>query len=109
MGEMVLLMCTIEAGPSSGERAFRFRMGDGVEYSGVAPAHHFRGRGHGRPLLRDEPARGRDMEGYVEVYRLHGEEAGSRVRLPGGEVVTVSSLAVPFKSKARHIVQYEPT
>lgn len=108
MGRMFLLVCSIRASAFSGERVFRFKMLDGREYCGTAPAHYFRGPGRERLLPRGEPEAGKSMEGYVEAWRIGGDEGQAMIRLPDNEVVAVNSMAIPFVMEENPTSRYIP-
>jgi hypothetical protein len=106
-GQMVLVACTIEAGAFSGERVFRLATAQREEYSGVVPSHYCFDSKR-RPLGRDQPPRGKPINGFIEAFLVENGGATAIVELPDGEVVQVSVSQVPYRKSQDRESQYVP-
>lgn len=106
-GQLVLVACKIEAGAFSGERVFRLSTTQRDDYSGVVPSRYCFDKKR-QPLGRDQPARGKPIDGYIEAFLVENGGDTATLELPDGEVVAVGLSQVPYRKSQDRQSQYVP-
>jgi hypothetical protein len=87
----ISLLCKISRGGFTDERVFRVSLTDGDTYVGACPRQYCFTR-KGAPLKRDEPERGKQVDGLVLARHVReDDEKSALVSVPDGEVLLVGT------------------
>jgi hypothetical protein len=87
--QSIALLCTISRGGFTDERVFRIQVADGSTYVGACARQYCFTRGR-VPLKREQPERGKTIDGLVFATRVREEQDGvALVSVPDGAVLPV--------------------